>query len=658
MHDVRGRVGVGGPLTGQSVSRAVERQRRAKAGDVGGEGDARADQGVAVSRAGRQRLQAQAEHVERLKLEIDGLADIGVRQIVFEHGAVEPREGRAAGMGGRRRRIKPTLQPREGVGVGPGQRGAFIGHEFAIDHRQRRAGLRARQAGAAQRRAALRQIDGQSVGRIPAAGAGEARRQHALPQRRGDRADLRIGRIVQAQPDIRAAPIGIDDAARAAGRAEPKLGDAAGQGGRRFVDQRRVDRLGRDAAIHRVRGRRAHGVEHGGRDADRELLGLDLQMAGFVFLDRNDADGERGNAEIGIRDFDDVHRLEQAIFPREREREMLADVELPLQQRLRDDRPDVEFIADFMRGDRRADARAVEFDLRLVARLDGDRGVLVRARAAFDALDVRQRVGIQTRNLHGVIVAAGVDEIFVGQGVDRREVRVEAVGARVVEDDLDGGAGVARVEQIGAVGRDRILADAGGRAGAADIGHGDVAQRVFHAAVAYPFARAADDDFRRAAHRRGRDRRRRDGGKVRAARNRRVGVGDELELASRPDRGAIADLQPAREDGRGLFLRRQDRREGEAERPAIGLQARIAAGPEQRGRVDRRRREARAILRIGQEILDDERRVGVDAVDARPPQIAEDFEIVVADAGGLAELVTRRADIGRPLVGDCLGGII
>ena len=49
-------------------------------------------------------------------------------------------------------------------------------------------------------------------------------------------------------------------------------------------------------------------------------------------------------------------------------------------------------------------------------------------------------------------------------------------------------------------------------------------------------------------------------------------------------------------------------------------------------------------------------RVGVDAVDAGAGEQADDLEIMVADRGVRAEVVIRRADEGRALVGERLGG--
>ena len=97
-----------------------------------------------------------------------------------------------------------------------------------------------------------------------------------------------------------------------------------------------------------------------------------------------------------------------------------------------------------------------------------------------------------------------------------------------------------------------------------------------------------------------------------------------------------------------LFLIHQSRAEGDAERGAIGLQRGVAARAEQRRRVDAGGGEAGAVLRVDQEVADDLRGIGVDAVDARASESANDLEIVIADVGFVAELITRRAGIAVP----------
>ena len=62
--------------------------------------------------------------------------------------------------------------------------------------------------------------------------------------------------------------------------------------------------------------------------------------------------------------------------------------------------------------------------------------------------------------------------------------------------------------------------------------------------------------------------------------------------------------------------------------------------------------EARAILGVGQEVIDDLGRVGVDPVGAGAGEDAENLEVVVADRGGVAEIVARAPDVGGALIGE------
>ncbi len=101
-----------------------------------------------------------------------------------------------------------------------------------------------------------------------------------------------------------------------------------------------------------------------------------------------------------------------------------------------------------------------------------------------------------------------------------------------------------------------------------------------------------------------------------------------------------------------MLLADQDRREGEAHGPAIGLKAPVAARAEQRRRVDAGRIEARAILGIRQEVIDDLGRVGVDPVDAGSGENPDDLEVVVSDRGRVAEVVAGGPGVGRPLIGE------
>ena len=105
-----------------------------------------------------------------------------------------------------------------------------------------------------------------------------------------------------------------------------------------------------------------------------------------------------------------------------------------------------------MRLDRRANARAEEFDHRLVARLDRRRRILVRTRADLYALDGRQRKDINTLDLNRILVVALIDKIGVRQIVNWGQVRrVIAGGLGGVSDD-DRLALVSGTENVGSLG--------------------------------------------------------------------------------------------------------------------------------------------------------------------------------------------------------------
>ena len=142
-----------------------------------------------------------------------------------------------------------------------------------------------------------------------------------------------------------------------------------------------------------------------------------------------------------------------------------------------------------------------------------------------------------------------------------------------------------------------------------------------------------------------------------ARRDRGVAIGDELEQAAAPDCGAGEKLQPTGQDARALLLAHQRRREGEPHRLAIGLERCIAARAEQRRRIDAGRVELRAILLVGQEIVDDQCRVGVDAIGAGAGKGPIYLDVVVADRGRVAEVVARAPEIGRALVGERVIGV-
>ena len=292
-----------------------------------------------------------------------------------------------------------------------------------------------------------------------------------------------------------------------------------------------------------------------------------------------------------------------------------------------------------MRLDRRSDAWAEDLDLALIARLDRDGRILVVAGADLDALDGRQRKNVGALDLDRILVALLVDEIEIGQRVERRQIRRIAgeIFGRIGDDDRLALVGL--VEDVRPGGLHPILAGRG-REGVADEGEGNIGEGVDHAAVADELRGRRERDERRHAAGRERDRNRDRElalvGRLRPSGDRAVAVGDELQFSAAPERRAVQDLQPSRQDRRRLLLAVEDRRERDAERPAVGLQQGIIAGAEQRRRIDAGRIEARAILGVGQKVIDDLGRIGVDPVRAGAGEDAENLEVVVADRCGVA----------------------
>ena len=168
---------------------------------------------IGVNRAVRQILDAAAEDVEALKLEIDRLADEIGGERISRRRAVEPRERRRRGMRRRRRAVHAARKAGEIVFIGRCQRRAGEAEEFAVDQTKRLPGLRRRLCRRRQRAGAFRQIDAQRIRRVIARRQWQRRGQKTLAQRRGDRRDFLEGEIVERSPDQRAAPIGIGGAA-------------------------------------------------------------------------------------------------------------------------------------------------------------------------------------------------------------------------------------------------------------------------------------------------------------------------------------------------------------------------------------------------------------------------------------------------------------
>ncbi len=84
----------------------------------------------------------------------------------------------------------------------------------------------------------------------------------------------------------------------------------------------------------------------------------------------------------------------------------------------------------------RPDARAKNLDLALVARLNRDGRILIAAGQYLDALDSRKREHVGSLDLNRIFVSLLVDEVEIGQFVDRRQIRRESCcGAGGVRDN-------------------------------------------------------------------------------------------------------------------------------------------------------------------------------------------------------------------------------
>ena len=232
--------------------------------------------------------------------------------------------------------------------------------------------------------------------------------------------------------------------------------------------------------------------------------------------------------------------------------------------------------------DGRPDARAINLDLALVPRLNRGCRILVAARQHFDALNGREREDIGSFDLDGVFIALFVDEIEVGQIINRRQIwRVAAGGLRRVSDD-DRLALIRWTEDILALDRHPVLAG-DTRDLRTDEREGiwrDARLRgccIDNPAIGDEIRGRTNRDKRRKRHtRRDRDRDRnrklRRLSLCRTLRDRGVPIGDEFQETAAPDRCGREQLQPSREDARRLLLADEHRREREAHRPAIVLE--------------------------------------------------------------------------------------
>ena len=202
--------------------------------------------------------------------------------------------------------VEPAGEAAQRVGARRRQGGGLRRDDLAVDPQHQRWAA----AGQRQRGAAHRQADARAGIRGPERGG-----QHALVGRAGDRADRGVGRVIGRDVDRRAAPIEIGDAVAAAGQPDPDLCGIAGQFGRRLEDHRRVDRRRGHVAVERRAGRARHGITGDARHRAGIFLRRDVEQPVGGLADRGEAHRRAGQAEVGVGQRDQVHRLEQAAVP-------------------------------------------------------------------------------------------------------------------------------------------------------------------------------------------------------------------------------------------------------------------------------------------------------------------------------------------------------
>jgi len=232
--------------------------------------------------------------------------------------------------------------------------------------------------------------------------------------RRGHRSGHRIGTAVARDPDLCATPIG------AAREGHPDFEVSLEQCGRRFENYRRISSTGRRVPIRDIAGTRLARIQGRRRVATKKFLGRYRKGALVVLLDRGNSYCQRRGAEPGISDLDEVHRLDQAIFPAEFESIRVAKQQCPLQQELSDDRADIDWVDDRSCLKRAVAADAVKIDCRLVESLDDRCIVIVRAVETFELYRIAGIRRCRPRN---------VDRIVAETAGDRPRARSQSIPA-------------------------------------------------------------------------------------------------------------------------------------------------------------------------------------------------------------------------------------
>ena len=381
-----------------------------------------------------------------------------------------------------------------------------------------------------------------------------------------------------------------------------------------------------------------------------------MQKAVLILLDFGDADRRIRQPEYGVADRHQIHRVEQAIFPRQAKLIGVADIDRALHHELAGEQRHVG-IADFVRRHRRGNAHAIELDRVLVAQFHCRQIIGVDPLGDFKTPDIVGLVRVGACDLQRVFIAVHL-EVVVGEIVNRRDVGREARGARILIADGDAGILIGGGKHIGPVRRDCVGAGRRWRAGA-DAGECRAADRILHAEIGDEARRQGHIDLRRrGAEGAGGGQHDRDAGALhRPGNGRGVAIGNESQQSARPDRRGIGELEPAPKNARCLLLVVERRRQRQADCGAIGLVRGVAARAVERGRVDAADGKADAVLGVGEEIADELGGVGVDAVGAGAVEEPPDLEIVVVERRRIAQVVIRRADVSGALIGERLRGV-
>src|SRR5262249_40063575 len=140
-----------------------------------------------------------------------------------------------------------------------------------------------------------------------------------------------------------------------------------------------------------------------------KILGRYRKGALVVLLDRGNSHCQHRGAEPGISNLDEIHRLEQAIFPPDFESIRVAKQECPLQQELSDDRADIDWVDDRSRLKRAVAADAVKIDCRLVESLDDRCIVVVRAVETFELYRIAGICRCGPRNVERIVAETAGD---------------------------------------------------------------------------------------------------------------------------------------------------------------------------------------------------------------------------------------------------------